>query len=238
MSESMASVWQQFTTSAFFGIVLTLATFQVGRLVVKKTGIKALNPLVTSIILVIAFLVIFRVDYADYNIGGRYISFLLGPATVAMAIPVYRQVELLKKNWLLILLSVSCGAVAALASIFLMSKAFALDPVLYRSILPKSVTSAIAVGISEEQGAIPAITLLAVSFTGIAGSVFNLMVCKLIRLKDRVAVGLGMGTSAHAIGTSVSLEVGEVEGAMSSLALVVAGLVTVVLAPFFGGLMG
>lgn len=233
----MSEIWQQFTSSAFFGIVLTLATFQVGRLVVKKTGIKALNPLVTSILLVVAFLVIFKVDYKDYNIGGQYVSFLLGPATVAMAIPVYRQIELLKKNWVLILIAVSCGAVAALGSIFLMSKLFALDPVLYRSILSKSVTSAIAVGISEELEAIPAITLLAISFTGISGSVFNLIVCRLVRLKDRMAIGLGMGTSAHAIGTSVALEVGEVEGAMSSLALVVAGLVTVVLAPFFGGLI-
>jgi len=233
----VSEIWQQFTSSAFFGIVLTLATFQVGRLVVKKTGIKALNPLVTSILLVVAFLVIFKVDYKDYNIGGQYVSFLLGPATVAMAIPVYRQIELLKKNWVLILIAVSCGAVAALGSIFLMSKLFALDPVLYRSILSKSVTSAIAVGISEELEAIPAITLLAISFTGISGSVFNLIVCRLVRLKDRMAIGLGMGTSAHAIGTSVALEVGEVEGAMSSLALVVAGLVTVVLAPFFGGLI-
>lgn len=232
----MSAIWQQFTSSAFFGIVLTLATFQVGRLVVKKTGIKALNPLVTSILLVIAFLVIFKVDYTDYNIGGQYISFLLGPTTVAMAIPVYRQVEILKKHWLLILISVSCGALAALVSIYLMSRMFALDPILYKSILAKSVTSAIAVGIAEEQGAIPAITLLAVSFTGITGSVFNLIICKAVRLKDRLAIGLGMGTSAHAIGTSVALEVGEVEGAMSSLALVVAGLVTVVLAPFFGSL--
>jgi len=238
MNEMISSVWTQFTTSAFFGIVLTLATFQVGRLVVKKTGIKALNPLVTSIVLVVLFLVIFKVDYNNYNIGGQYISFLLGPTTVAMAIPVYRQVELLKKNWLLILIAVSCGAVAALTSIFFMSKLLALDPILYKSILSKSVTSAIAIGISEELGAIPAITLLGVSFTGIAGSIFNLIVCKLIRLKDPMAVGLGMGTSAHAIGTSVALSVGEVEGAMSSLALVVAGLVTVVLAPFFGGLIG
>jgi len=234
----MTEIWTQITTSAFFGIVLTLSTFQVGRLIVKKTGIKALNPMVTSILLVVAVLVLFRVDYADYNIGGKYITVLLGPATVAMAIPVYRQVELLKKNWLLILISVSCGAIAALTGIFVLSKLFALDPILYKSILAKSVTSAIAVGISEEQGAIPAITLLAVTLTGITGSVFNLIACKLLRIKDSMAVGLGMGTSSHAIGTSVALTVGDVEGAMSSLALVVAGLVTVVFAPFFGGLLG
>ena len=233
----MNELWQALTSSAFFGIVLTAGAFQVGRLIVKKTGIKALNPLVTAIILVIAFLVIFQVDYDVYYEGAQYYSLLLGPATVAMAIPVYRQIQLLKQNWLLILISVTAGAVSAVVGIFLLTKVFALSPVLYHSLFAKSVTAAIAVGITEQLDGIPAITLFAVCVTGIFGSTLNLLVCRLTGIRERMPLGLAMGTSAHAIGTSVALDVGEVEGAMSSLALVVAGLVTVAIAPLFGTLL-
>ncbi|NLD87697.1 MAG: LrgB family protein [Clostridiales bacterium] len=228
----MTEFFSIITSSIFFGILLTIGTFRIGQWIVKKTGIKAFNPLLTSIILTIAFLLLFKVDYEDYNKGASYISALLGPATVALAVPLYKQVNLLKKNLVLILISVTAGAVSAVAGVYLMSKLFSLQPEIFYSIMPKSVTAAIALGITEEAGGIGVLTLFAITVTGMTGSTCALGACKLFGIHDRMAVGLSMGTCAHAIGTSVALERGELEGAMSSLAIVVAGFVTVFIAPF------
>ncbi len=228
----MTAIWEAFTGSAFFGILLTLATFRMGQWIVKKTGIKALNPLFTCIVLTIAFLVVVDVDYEVYNVGASYITMLLGPTTVALAVPLYKQVQLLRKNLLLILVSVAAGALSAVAGVFILSKLFSLQPEIFYSIMSKSVTAAIALGITEETGGVAALTLFSITITGMTGASCALGACKLFRITDRMAVGLSMGTCSHAIGTSVALEKGELEGAMSSLAIVVAGFTTVFAAPF------
>jgi len=222
---------------SYFGVVLTLATFVFGRWIAKKTRIRAINPMVVSMLLVIAVLLLFDIDYETYNRNTRFLYLLLGHTTVSLAIPMYRQVQILKQNWILILISVACGAISALLGIFLLSWLMKLDPVIYRSILTKSITTAIAVGVTEEFGAISELTIFAITVTGITGATLGLIACRLFGIRHPVAVGLSMGTAAHAIGTSCSMERGEVEGSMASLALVVAGLITVVAAPFAGALL-
>lgn len=222
---------------SYFGLVLTMATFAFGRWVVKKTGIKAINPMVVSMVLVTIVLLVFDIDYEVYNSNARFFNFLLGPTTVALAIPLYRQVQTLKKHGVLIVISVACGAVSAMLGIFGLAWIMKLDPEIYRSILSKSITLAIALGITGEFGAYAELTIFAITVTGITGATLGLLACKFFRIREPVAVGLAMGTASHAIGTSCALERGEIEGSMAGLALVVAGLITVVAAPFIGYLL-
>ena len=224
-------------SGSYFGLFLTLAAFFAGRWVTKKTGIKALNPMVFAMIVVVACLLIFRLDYDNYYQSAQVLNNLLGPTTVALAVPLYRQVQVLKKNWWLILVSVACGALSAMLFIFLFSVLTHIAPDVYRSILTKSITTAIAQGITREFGAYVELTVFAITVTGITGATFGLIACRLFRIREPVAVGLAMGTSCHAIGTSCALEAGEVEGSMAGLALVTAGIITVIAAPYFGWLL-
>lgn len=224
-------------SGSYFGLILTLSAFFAGRWVTKKTGIRALNPMVFAMVVIVAALLIFKLDYESYYESARIISFLLGPTTVALAIPLYRQVEVLKKNWWLILISVACGALSAMLFICAFSILMKIDPMIYRSILSKSITSAIALGITAEFGGMPELTIFAVTITGITGATFGLIACRLFRIKEPVAVGLAMGTAAHAIGTSCALEAGEVEGSMAGLAIATAGIISVIAAPYLAYLV-
>lgn len=221
------------SNSIYFGIAITLIAYIIGlRLKIKfKLGI--LNPLLTSFLMIILVLLVFNIDYESYNQGGKYISFLLTPTTVCLAIPLYQRLDLLKKNFKAIMIGISVGVVASLSSILLFSIILNLDKIMYISILPKSITTAIGIGISEELGGIQTITVLSILITGITGNVIGEYICKIFRIKNPISVGLAIGTSAHAVGTSKALEIGEIEGAMSSLSIAIAGLLTVVLGPFF-----
>ena len=215
------------------GVVLSLLAYWIGTLLRKKTGWSFMNPLLISILLVIVFLLVFRVSYADYQASARYLSWFLTPATVSLAIPLYLQLERLKKNIKAILVSIFAGSLASMVSVLALSVLFGFTHSQYVTFLPKSITTAIGMGVSEELGGFPAITAVVIVVTGIFGNIIGEAVCKALNVTDPVAVGLAFGTSAHAIGTAKAMELGETEGAMSSLAIVTAGIITVLLVNVF-----
>ncbi|SFU54167.1 TIGR00659 family protein [Clostridium sp. DSM 8431] len=215
----------------FFGIVLSLVAFEIGLLIYRKTNIPVFNPLLIAISLVTGFLLVFHIDFSVYNVGGQFINMFLGPATVVLAVPLYKQLELLKKHAPAILIGILLGSLIGICSVVLLAYLFGLNAELIRSLLPKSVTTPIGIELSNQlQGIVP-ITVLAIIISGIAGAVLGPTICKLFRITDSVAIGVAIGTSSHAVGTSKAFEIGETEGAMSSLSVGIAGIMTVFLAP-------
>ena len=184
-----------------------------------------------------AVLSLLKIEYKHYNEGAKYISYLLTPATVCLAVPLYRQFTLLKQNKNAVAGGIIAGVLTSLLSVFLLAKLFGLDHEQYVTLLPKSITTAIGLGISEELGGFTTITVAVIIVTGIMGNVIAELVFRIFRIEEPVAKGLAMGTASHAIGTAKALEMGEIEGAMSSLAIAVAGLVTVFAAPLFANLI-
>ena len=221
------------TNSLFFGVVVSLAAYEVGSLLKKKFKSPLLNPLLISIILVIAILVALDVDYQSYNISAKYLSYLLTPATVCLAIPLYEQIEKLKSNWKAIVAGIVSGIISCVLCVYAFSLIFGLTHEQYVTLLPKSITTAIGMGISEELGGIVTITVAAIVITGIIGNMFAEGICKLCKIEHPIAKGLAIGTASHAMGTAKAMEIGEIEGAMSSLSIAVAGLMTVVGASIF-----
>lgn len=220
-----------FTGSVFFGVCITIGAYQLGCLMQKKWKLSVLNPLLTASVLIITVLLIFRIDYETYEEGGRYISVFLTPVTVCLALPLYRQVLILKKNAAAVICGVFSGCIAHGALLFAMAALFRLDRKLFFSLLPKSITTPIAVGISKEIGGIEQVTIVAVIVTGIIGAAIGPWFLKALRIREPVAQGLAMGSAAHAVGTSRAMEMGETQGAMSSLAIVVNGILTVLILP-------
>lgn len=225
------------TGSLFFGVVLTLVAYEIGLLVKRKFKLAILNPLLVAVIIIIGVLLLLDIDYETYSEGAQYISYFLTPATVSLAIPLYRQLHLLKKYPVAILGGIVAGVLTAMVTIFLMSLAFGLDHQQYVTLLPKSITTAIGMGVSEKMGGIVSLTVVAISVTGITGNVMAEMILKLFKITDPIAKGLAIGTSAHALGTTKAMEIGEIEGAMSSLSIVVAGILTVLAVSVFGKLI-
>lgn len=222
--------------SVFFGVLISLAAYEVGVFLKKKFRFGFLNPLLISIVIVILVLLAGHIDYETYNEGAKYLSYFLTPATVCLAIPLYEQVELLKKNWKAIFAGILTGVFTSVVCVLVMSVLFGLDHTLYVTLLPKSITTAIGMGVSEELGGVVTITVAVIVVTGVLGNVLAEPVCKLFRIKEPVAKGIAIGTSAHAIGTAKAMEIGAVEGAMSSLSIAVAGVLTVIAAPLFAGI--
>ncbi len=222
--------------TAYFGVTLSLAAYAVGLWVKKRIKKSFANPLLTAIIIVICSLLLLKVDYKNYQAGAKYLSDLLTPATVCLAIPLYQQIELLKKNWKAVIGGIAAGVASSLVSVLALSAMFALTHEQYVSLLPKSITTAIGMGVSEELGGIVTLTVASIILTGVLGSVIGETVCRIFRISEKTAVGIAMGTASHAIGTSRALEMGEIEGAMSSLSIAVAGLLTVAAASLFAGL--
>ncbi len=225
------------TGSVFFGAVVSLLGYEAGLLLKKKFRLAVFNPLLIAVICVMAVLLIFDVDYDSYNEGGKYLSYLLTPATVCLAVPLYEQLSLLRKNFKAVAAGILSGTLASMFSVFLLSLLFGLNHEQYVTLLPKSITTAIGMGVSEELGGIVTITVAVIVITGVLGAILAELVFKIFRIQEPVARGLALGTSAHAIGTSKAMEFGMVEGAMSSLAIAVAGLLTVVGASFFAELI-
>ena len=216
---------------------LTRLCYLLGVWLKKKIGWVILNPILVSVALIIVCLKLFHVDYATYNESAKYISYLLTPATVCLAIPLYRQLELLKKHVTAVMIAIISGVASSAVSIFLLCMAFGLEHEHYVTLLPKSITTAIGMGVSEEAGGIVTITVVCIMITGIFGSIIAETIFKLAGIHDPIARGLALGTSAHAVGTAKALELGEVEGAMSSLSIAVAGLLAVVAVPLVSGLI-
>ena len=223
------------SNSLFFGAFLSLAAYGVGVFLRSRWKFALFNPLLVAIVLVVAVLVAFKIDYATYMEGAQYISFLLTPATVCLAVPLYQQFNLLKKNAKAVLLGIAAGVLASLTVILAMSILFHLDHTMYVTLLPKSITTAIGIGVSGELGGIQSLTVVVIIITGVLGNIFAELICKVFRITDPIAQGVGIGTSTHAVGTARAMEMGEIQGAMSGLSIVVAGLMTVVVANLFAG---
>lgn len=219
--------------SIYFGLFLSLGTFWAGNILYNKFRIALLNPLIFSAVTIILILVIGKIDYKTYDTGARYITYFLTPATICLAVPMYKQLKILKENMGAIFIGIFAGCLASAIMVLGFRILFHLSPVLYHSLLPKSVTSAIAIGISEEIGGNPSITMGIVMVTGNLGGIMAKFICRHLKITNPIAVGLACGTSAHAVGTSKALEFGEVEGALGSLAIVVSGLISVILLPIF-----
>ena len=222
--------------SAYFGVTVSLIGYGAGIMLKKKFKYAFLNPLLISIIFVIGVVLLCGVDYESYENSAQYLSYLLTPATVCLAVPLYQQMTLLKKNLAAVACGILAGVLASLGSVLLLAFLFGLEHDVYVTLLPKSITTAIGMGVSEELGGLVTITVAVIIVPGVIGNVIGEAVCKLFRIYEPIAKGLALGTSAHAIGTAKALEMGEVEGAMSSLAIAVAGLLTVIGASVFAGI--
>ena len=214
-----------------FGILLCIFSYEIGVFINRKTKSAVLNPLLIAIVLCIAFLSVFGISYESFNIGGEYITFLLTPATVVLAIPLYKKINLLKKDLVPILVGITVGSITAIVSVIVLSNVFGLTDTMALSMVPKSVTTAIGVDVSAQIGGIVPITTVAIIVTGILGAVLAPFLCRVFKIKDKVAIGVAIGTSSHAVGTSKAIEMGETEGAMSAASISIAGIITAIIAP-------
>ena len=221
--------------TVYFGIVISLLSYWIAVQIRKLLPYPIFNPLLISAVISIGILIIFDIDFDTYNKGAQFITFLLTPATVCLAVPLYKQVQILIKHLDAILISLFSGCLAGIVSIFIMCLIMKADPVIYYSLLPKSITTAIGMGVSEELGGIVTITVAVIIITGVLGNMIADVVYRVFRIKEPVAKGLALGTASHAIGTAKAMEMGPVEGAMSRLAIAVAGLLTVIFASVFAG---
>ena len=219
--------------SAYFGMFLSITAYGIGILLHRKLRLGMIPPFLIAVTLVIVILVPCGIDYDTYNSSAKYLTYFLTPATVCLAIPLYQQLELLKQNWKAILTGITAGVLTNLGSILVFCLLFGLNHQQYVTLLPKSVTTAIGIGISQELGGVVPITVAVICLTGITGNAFSHLVCRWFRLTHPVAKGVAIGTASHVIGTVRALEMGEAEGAMGGLAIAVTGLITVVGASIF-----
>lgn len=222
-----------FQDSVFFGVLVSLASYSIGLALKIKTGWSLMNPLLISIILVICILLLTGVSYQSYSAGANCISYLLTPATICLAVPLYQQVELLKKNYRAVMAGIVSGVLASLCSVLILALLFHFDHAAYVTFLPKSITTAIGIGVSEELGGHVSVSVVVIIVTGVLGNIFAEKFLGLIKVKEPIAKGIAIGCSAHALGTAKAMEMGTIEGAMSSLSIVVCGVMTVIGASIF-----
>ena len=224
-------------SSAYLGLLISLAVYFLGLKLKQKTGLALFNPLLVAVAGTMLFLLAFDIDYEAYNRSARLLSDLLTPATVCLAVPLYEQFERLRAHARAVLAGIVSGVVASLLCVLVLCALFGLDHAAYVTLLPKSITTAIGMGVCEELGGYVAITVAVIIMTGILGNMIAETVFRLLRIEEPIARGVALGTSAHAIGTAKALKLGEVEGAMSSLSIAVAGILTVFGASLFAGFL-
>lgn len=223
--------------SLFFGMFISILGYEAGLLIKKKWKLAILNPLLISVLMVMLFLVLTGIDYDSYNSSAKYLSYLLTPATVCLAVPLYRELAQLRRNARAIAVGVVAGVLTSLGSVLLLCTLFGFTHEQYVTLLPKSITTAIGMGVSEELGGIVNVTVAAIIITGILGNMMAEAVCRIFRIQEPVARGLAIGSASHAIGTVKAMQMGEIEGAISSLAIAVAGIITVVGASIFANFL-
>lgn len=216
-------------SSPFFGITISIVAYSIGVWINKKTKLAILNPLLISYLIIIPALIIFEIPLEWYERGGDIINMFLSPATAVLAITIYRQREILRKHILSVLGGTIAGSITSLAVVYLMCRMFTLPDEITASMLPKSITTPMAIAVSESIGGIEAVTVLAVIITGISGNILSPILIRIFKVKNEIAQGMAIGASSHAVGTSKAIELGEVQGALSSIALVMSGIVTVIL---------
>lgn len=232
MTTSLREIWVFLAASPLLHLTLTLAAFQFGTLVYQRGKLNPLlNPVLIAVCILVAILMVTGTPYSRYFEGAQFVHFLLGPATVALAIPLYRQYERVKRSALAIVVSMLTGSLAASLSAFGLVKLFGGDTITALSIAPKSVTAAVAMGISERLGGLPSLTAVMVILTGILGAMLGPPLLNLLRVKDWSARGLAIGTASHGIGTARALQVNEEAGAFSGLAMGLNALATAIFLP-------
>ena len=217
-----------FASTVYWGVLMSVGSYIICSYIQKKMKIFFLNPLLFSTIFTILFLIIFKIDYQAYYKKSNFLCYLLSPATVCLAIPLYEQISILKKHIKAIFFGVASGVIASMSSVLVFSMIFQFSHTMYVTLLPKSITAAIAMSVSQEMGGIPSLTVPIVIMTGITGHIISGKICKIFRINEPIAVGIAIGSASHAMGTVKAIELGEIEGAMSSLSVAVAGLITVV----------
>lgn len=218
-------------TGAVFGVLATLFSYFIAVFISRKTGNAVFNPILIAIVLIIVFMIIFKIEYSFYRIGGNLINYLLGPAVVALAVPLYKNIAEIGKNKKGIIVSLICGSITGILSAVMIAYLLGGDREVLLSIAPKSVTTPIAIGIAEKTGGIPSLTAVIVIITGITGAVFGGKFLDIIKVRDPVARGFSIGMASHVIGTSKIMEEGETQGALSGLAIGLNGILTAVLTP-------
>lgn len=223
------------SSSTFFGVAISILTYEIGVYLKRKFKMAIFNPLLISIVSVIIFLVTFNIDYDSYYEGAKYLGYLLTPATVCLAVPLYEQISLLKEHFKAIIGGIISGVITSLVSVLVMSLIFGFNHKEYVTLLPKSITTAIGMGVSEELGGLVTITIAVIIITGVLGNIIAESVCRLFKIDESIAKGIAIGSSSHAVGTAKAMELGDIEGAMSSLSIAIAGLLTVLGASFFEG---
>ena len=227
-----------FLDNQYFLLALTFIIYVASQLLQRRTGISMLNPILLSTVAIIVFLLVCDIDYDTYSKGGEFIDFWLKPAVVALGVPLYRQLESIKKQFMPILLAEVAGCIVGIASVVIVAQILGASREVVMSLASKSVTTPIAIEVTQAIGGIPALTAAVVVCTGIFGGMTGFRMMKLTRVKSPIAQGLSMGTAAHAVGTSVAMETGYRYGAFSSLGLTINGLFTALLTPFILELLG
>lgn len=217
--------------NSFFGMVLTVLALKLGECIFKKYRIAILNPMLLAILFIIGVIKILDIPLSYYTKGGDIINFFINPATVCLAIPIYKEIESLKKHYPIILVGAFVGSITAIISVVVLGRLLNIEELVILSIVPKSITTPIGIELSKILGGNPPITVFAIVVTGISGNLFASTLMKMLRVESAVARGLGIGVSSHAVGTTKAIEMGEVEGAMSGLSIVIAGIVTILIAP-------
>lgn len=228
----------QYFESPLFGVTITIIVFFFSRYINQKTKMAIFNPILISTAIIIIFLMKFNIDYETYSKGGSLISFFIAPATVVLAVPLYKNISLLKGKWLTIIIGITIGSLAGLITIFVLCKAFGIEDIIMVSMLPKSTTAAISIDIARSIGGLPNLAVGFTAVAGISGNILSEYVFKLFRIKSRISKGVALGTASHALGTAKAMEIGEVEGALSSLSITLAGIISVFLIPWFMNLLG
>ena len=214
-----------------FGVILTILFFNIGIYIQKKTNKPIFNPLLIAILGIILFLSITKIPYESYKLGGDIINFFLGPVTIVLAVPLYKQFDLFKKYLLEILIGISCGVVVSFISVKLIGHFTNADVDIINSLIPKSITTPMGISLTKTLNGVEAITVVSIILTGILGAIISPIIFKIGKINNPVAKGIALGTSAHALGTTKALEMGEVEGAMSGLSIGISGIITVILIP-------
>ena len=220
-------------SNGMFGIALSAGAFEVGVLLNRKWKFPLFNPLLVGVVLVVAVMLIFQIPLKSYSVGGDMITIFLTPATAVLAYSIYNQRTILKQYWLPVVCGCAAGSLTSVFGVVGLCKLFHLDAQLTASLLPKSVTTAIAIDVSKSLGGIPALTVVAVIVTVIFGAAFSPLLVKLFRVKNPIAAGVAIGSCSHAAGTSRAVEMGEIQGAMSGISVGIAGIMTVILSLFF-----
>lgn len=223
---------EMFKSSAIFWITLSMLFFELGRLLNKRFKTPILNPLLIAVAMLIIFLKVFGLSVSDYNTGGDIINMMLAPATAVLAYSIYNQISVLKKYFIPVIAGCLSGSLTSMASVWGLCRLFRLSDGITAALLPKSVTTPIAVEICSRLGGIQAVTVTAVILTGIIGAILSPIMIKIFKIKNSVAAGTAIGTCSHAVGTSKAVTLGEIEGAMSGIAIGVSGLITVLIVTF------